>query len=335
MPSCFVITGEIFAGHNDPHHPESQERLEQAYAGVPESVRRIAPEPAEVKDLLRIHTPEHVDGIRERCNRCMPGRACYLDVDTYVTSRSFEVALYAVGAACKAVDLARSGEHAFALVRPPGHHATPTRSMGFCLFNNGAVAVARALEETDRIAIVDWDVHHGNGTQQAFYDDDRVLYISLHQAGIFPGTGWPEERGSGAGTGYTVNLPLEWGSGGADYDMIFERIVCPAVEAFRPDVLVVSAGFDASSGDPLGSMRLEPIDYGRMVQRLLDVYDGGIALLLEGGYGPSCREAVSRVYEALGGRRFAPPTGGIGEATRMLADSYSGIGGRPMPSPEG
>ncbi len=332
MPSRFVITGEIFAGHNDPHHPESQERLEQACAGVPESVRRIAPEPAGVKDLLRVHTPEHVAGIRERCSRCSPGGVCYLDVDTYVTSRSFEVALYAAGAACRVVDCARSGEHAFALVRPPGHHATRARSMGFCLFNNAAVATAKALLETDLIAIVDWDVHHGNGTQQIFYGSDRVLYISLHQAGIFPGTGWPDERGGGVGTGYTVNLPLEWGSGGADYDLVFERVVCPTVEAFRPDVLVVSAGFDASSGDPLGSMRLEPIDYGRMVQRLLSVYDGGIALLLEGGYGPSCREAVSRVYEGLAGRRFASPAGGVGETTRMLVES-SAAGGRPTPSP--
>ncbi len=283
MPACYAITDAIFALHNDPCHPESQARLERALGGVPGDVQRIKADPVTPDDLLRVHTGEHVAAVRNYSARCPPGEVCYLDVDTYVTSRSFEVALAAAGAAGLAVERAREGDHAFAFVRPPGHHATRTRAMGFCLFNNIAVAVSGALRGTPRVAIVDWDVHHGNGTAQAFFATDRVLYLSVHQAGIFPGTGWPQERGTGAGTGYTVNLPLEWGCSGADYDLVFERVVCPALEGFKPDIVAVSAGFDASADDPLGSMRLLPADYGRMTQDIMDVYDGGIAFILEGG----------------------------------------------------
>lgn len=193
MPSS-VVTGDSFAAHDDPDHPESEARLKAALIGVPDGVKRIAPEQAPPEDLALVHTPKHIATIHSLCRACPPGEACYLDPETYVTRGSFDAALYAVGATQQAVEQALSGEHSFAMVRPPGHHATPDRAMGFCLFNNIAIATARALREVDRIAIVDWDLHHGNGTQAAFYTSDRVLYCSVHEMGFFRGPGGRRSR---------------------------------------------------------------------------------------------------------------------------------------------
>ncbi|WP_214020527.1 histone deacetylase [Methanoculleus sp.] len=325
-----VVTGDVFSAHDSPGHPESQARLDAALAGVPADARRIAPERATLEDLSRVHTRRHIEAIRSLCGECPPGRACYLDPDTYVTRQSFDAALYAAGAARQAVERALDGEHCFALVRPPGHHAAPDRAMGFCLFNNAAVATARALGEVDRVAIVDWDLHHGNGTQAAFYTSDRVLYCSVHQAGIFPGTGWPEERGAGPGVGYTVNAPLAAGSAGADYALVFGEIFIPALRRFKPDVVVVSAGQDTLSDDPLGSMQLRPGDFGALTGMLADAGPVALALVLEGGYGRSHAKAVGAIVAALDGVR---PLSGSGEAktsTRQFVEAYAG-GGRAVP----
>jgi acetoin utilization deacetylase AcuC-like enzyme len=326
-----VVTGDVFAGHDDPGHPESQARLEAALAGVPAGARRVPPEQATTRDLARVHTHRHIAAIHSFCRECPPGRACYIDPDTYLTRGSFDAALYAAGAASQAVDRALGGEHSFALVRPPGHHATPDRAMGFCLFNNAAVATARALREVDRVAIVDWDVHHGNGTEMAFYTSDRVLYCSVHQMGIFPGTGWPDERGAGPGAGYTINAPLEPGSTGADYTLVFREVFIPAIRRFEPDLVVVSAGQDALAGDPLGSMLLEPGDFGVLAGMLADAGPGALALVLEGGYGRLHAGAVGAIIAALDGARFTPGGGEPKASTRQLVETYIGVG-RAVPA---
>lgn len=324
--SCPVITGDLFSAHDDPGHPESQARLDAVLAGVPEDVRRIAPVKAVLADLVRVHTHRYIEFVLSFCRECPPGRACYIDPDTYVTCGSFDAALYAAGAAWQAAERALSGEHCFALVRPPGHHAGPDRAMGFCLFNNVAVAVARALLSVDRVAVVDWDLHHGNGTQEIFYESDRVLYCSVHQAGIFPGTGWPEERGAGSGAGYTINAPLPAGSTGADYAPVFREIFIPAIQRFRPDLVVVSAGQDALAGDPLGSMLLQPGDYGALTGMLVDAGSAALALVLEGGYGRLHGEAVGAILAALDGVRLKPGGGEVKAGTRDLVEAYASDG---------
>ena len=301
-----VITSGIFADHNDPGHPESNDRLVLALSGVPAGVKRIEAKPAAAEDLVRIHTPEHIAGIRALSSRCGQGRPCYLDPDTYVTSRSFEAAAAAAGAACMALERAESGEHCFALVRPPGHHAEPDRAMGFCIFNNAAVAAARALESVDRVAILDWDLHHGNGTQSAFYDSDRVLYCSVHESNSFPGTGWIDEIGSREGRGYTLNAPLHPGATIADYLLVFEEVFVPAIRRFEPDVLIISAGQDSLSDDPTGSMNLSPADFQVLAGIMVDATDLPLALILEGGYGPSHGQAISHIFSALQGGRISP-----------------------------
>ena len=323
-----IVTGDVFAGHDDPDHPESQARLEAALGGVPADARCIAPEQATPRDLARVHTHRHIAVVRSLCRECPAGRTCYLDSDTYVTHGSFDAALYAVGATSLAVERALDGEHSFALVRPPGHHAAPDRAMGFCLFNNAAVAAARALREVDRVAILDWDVHHGNGTQAAFYGSDRVLYCSVHQAGLFPGTGWLNERGAGPGVGYTVNVPLESGSTGADYALVFREVFVPVIRRFEPDLVVVSAGQDALADDPLGSMLLRPDDFGALTGMLAEAGCGALALTLEGGYGRSHAGAVRAICTALDGTHFTPGGGEAKASTRLLVKAMSRSRGR-------
>jgi acetoin utilization deacetylase AcuC-like enzyme len=291
-----AIIDPACAWHDNPLHPECQSRLLNAIAGIPAGVARVVPDPATPDDVLRIHDPHYTEHLRERCAETTS--LCYLDPDTYITSRSYDAALHAAGGAVSAVNQSLDGNHAFALIRPPGHHAERARAMGFCLINNVAIAAQHALKSVDRVAIVDWDVHHGNGTQHAFYGTNRVLYCSLHQAYYFPYTGSVEEIGTGNGKGYTVNAPLEPGCTGADFSLVFSEVFLPVLDRFRPEVLIVSAGQDILFDDPLGGMNVSPEDTGVLTSLLLQI-GRPLSLVLEGGYGPSHRDAVSYIFSAL------------------------------------
>jgi acetoin utilization deacetylase AcuC-like enzyme len=247
----------------------------------------------------------------------------FIDQNTYITGESFEVARFAAGATIDAVQRSIDGEHCFALVRPPGHHAEPDRAMGFCIFNNAAVAAAAALERVNRVAIIDWDLHHGNGTQKIFYHDDRVLYCSIHQGNIFPHTGWVDEIGAGRGKGYTINAPLRPGSTIADFRFVFEQAFIPALERFRPDVLIVSAGQDALSDDPKSDMLLFPGDFGVLTSLLRDATEHPLALVLEGGYGPSHGDAIAAIFSALNSSSEFPES--EGEPHRTTRDIVTAI----------
>ncbi len=245
----------------------------------------------------RIHNPGYTAWLRERCAASDP--LGYIDSDTYLTPYSFDAALHAAGAAIEAVARSLAGEHSFALVRPPGHHAERDRAMGFCLLNNVAIGAATALEDVDRVAIIDWDVHHGNGTQHSFYRNDRVLYCSVHQEQIFPYSGRIEETGAGPGTGYTINAPLQAGSGIGDYSTVFSEIFVPALTRFRPDALMVSAGQDILFDDPLGGMNILPQDFTILVGLLKNAVDCPLSLVLEGGYSNSHGTAIASIFSAL------------------------------------
>jgi acetoin utilization deacetylase AcuC-like enzyme len=299
MSPVTIVSGDLFRLHDCRGHPETQKRLVHALSGVPAGTPVVPPVMADPEDLLRVHTAGYVDMIREAA-ASLPEHQCrYLDPDTYITCHSFEVALYAAGAGIQCVRAARNGTTMFALIRPPGHHAGASSHLGFCIFNTTSVAAASALLHLDRVAIVDWDVHHGNGTQDIFYFSDRVLYCSINKEYIFPGTGRRQERGAGQGEAFTMNAPLPNGSSLADYRMVFLDGFLPAILDFDPGLIIISAGQDCLSDDPLGGMALRPGDLGTLTSILADP---GIplALLLEGGYGPSHPAAITAIVHALG-----------------------------------
>jgi acetoin utilization deacetylase AcuC-like enzyme len=255
--------------HPTGSHPESRERLRVLHEAFPEFEEA---RPATVDELAACHDREYVELIRHLSAR---GQPTLLDPDTFCTATTYDAALLAAGAAIQAVE--REG---FALARPPGHHALPGRAMGFCFFDNVAVATRFAQCELglSRVAILDWDVHHGNGTQEIFWDDDTVLFASLHQWPFYPGSGGP-----GEGNATTLNVPLRAGCGDEEYAEALETVVAPALEAFEPDLLLVSAGFDAAAGDPVGGMRVSEEGFG-MLARRAGMISPRVALVLEGGY---------------------------------------------------
>lgn len=295
-----------FAAHTPPPgHPERPERAEvfdavaQTFAAGGGTIE--TPRAATKEEITRVHTTEYFDLIAATA-----GRPLMLDPDTFTSPRSFAVSLLAAGAAVQAAQHAfETGESSLAMVRPPGHHAGPERAMGFCLFNNIAIAAA-ALRAggVPRVAIVDIDVHHGNGTQDAFYSDPTVLFISSHQYPFYPGTGAATETGAGEGRGYTINLPLDAGTTDAQYAAVYESRVIPALEQFKPEIVLISAGFDAHERDPLAGMRMTTAGYVTLLQMLDATARGvsgrGLALVTEGGYHlEALRECLEGAIGAL------------------------------------
>jgi acetoin utilization deacetylase AcuC-like enzyme len=305
--SLILISSDRFAEHRmPPGHPERVERAEVMELVASRWRARggevTAPHVATNEQLARVHTAEYIGFIAETA-----GRAVALDPDTYTSPESHGVAVLAAGAGIDAVELAMGSKSraVLAMVRPPGHHAERNRAMGFCLFNNIAIAAAHARAKgAARVAIVDYDVHHGNGTQHMFESDPSVLYVSLHQFPFYPGTGAVDEIGTGQGKGFTVNLPLEVGSVDDDYRVAFSEVVVPVLRQYNPDLLLVSAGFDAHERDPLAGMRLTSAAFGAMTMELRKVAEecceGRMVLMTEGGYDlRALTESIEAVVESL------------------------------------
>jgi len=330
--SLVIIHSERFAEHQTPPgHPERPERAEVmdvvASRWRERDTEVVAPPEATRDQLARVHDDPYLDLIEKTA-----GRAVKLDPDTYTSPESYEIALLAAGAAVDAVDRVMKGPHraAMALVRPPGHHAERDRAMGFCLYNNVAVAAAYARGKgAARVAIVDYDVHHGNGTQHTFESDPSVLYISTHQYPYYPGTGAADEIGRDAGRGFTVNLPLEVGAVDDDYRVVFDAVALPVLRQFAPDLLIVSAGFDAHERDPLGGMRVTTPAFAAMTMALRAVAEecceGRIVAVTEGGYD---LHALAASIDAVMGTLSEPvsdarwPSSGIASARgRASADA--------------
>lgn len=301
-------------------HPERAERIDAVLAGARRygHVEERSAPLASIDDISLIHPPAYVESIERHCKA--GGGA--LDPDTVASFDSWEAALRSVGAGTAAVDALAAGEPGPALlaVRPPGHHALADRAMGFCLFNNIAVAAERLTRLGARVAIVDWDVHHGNGTQDIFYHRDDVLYVSLHEFPFYPFTGWVEEVGAERGHGYTVNVPVPAGAGGRVFESAFDAILDPVISQFGPDWVLVSAGYDAHAADPLARLELQAEDYGWMSGRLGAL---GVPLIffLEGGYDLDALESsVEATLRGAGGEAFEASAGEPSPmAGRMIA----------------
>ena len=326
-----LIASPRFEEHvTPPGHPERMERAHVFNAVTARWLERggraIAPRLATREELARVHDTGYLDDLQATA-----GRAARLDNDTYTSPESVEIAALAAGAAVQAAEHALDhGEPAVALVRPPGHHAERDRAMGFCLYNNVAVAAAAVRARgIERVAIVDIDVHHGNGTQWMFYGDPSVLYVSSHQFPFYPGTGAASDVGTGAGAGYTLNVPLEAGAGDADYALVYRTLVGPVLERFAPVITILSAGYDAHERDPLASMRVSTAGYAALLRDLAAGaarQGSALAVVTEGGYEMTalaeCLEASLQAMDSVTGSepvREPPPESSAPRGARAAA----------------
>jgi acetoin utilization deacetylase AcuC-like enzyme len=319
----------IYLEHNQPSHPENARRLERILGtleeeGVLERLMLLEPRPASEEELQSVHTPRHIESVRRVAER----GGGHMDADTYVSPRSFEAAKMAAGGLIRAVEDVLAGRvaNSFALVRPPGHHATASQAMGFCLFNNVAIAARTALgaDGVERVFIADFDVHHGNGTQDIFEDDPDVFYFSTHQYPYYPGTGAKTETGRGAGEGTVLNVPLPAGVGDDGYARIFQELTWPLAERFGPDLMLVSAGYDGHWDDPLAYMNLSVSGYAALERELVamakQLCDGRIVFTLEGGYHLNALAygVLNAFYALLGEDTVVDPLGPSPRSERSI-----------------
>ena len=288
-----LVYDPVYLEHNTENHVENSQRLVAMMlhleeTGIKEKLTLLSPRPSTAEELEMVHSPEYVSYIKTNAER----GGGWLDPDTVMCAKSYEVALYAAGGVITAVEAVMKGkvDSAFALVRPPGHHATRNRAMGFCIFNNVAIAAKFALAKfnLNRVLIADFDVHHGNGTQEAFYADPKVLYFSTHQYPFYPGTGSVGETGTGDGKGFTVNFPMAAGWGDEEYLRAFSEVLVPAARRFQPQLVLVSAGFDPHWADSLAMMQVTITGFAQMVKVLkelaAELCQGRLVFTLEGGY---------------------------------------------------
>ncbi len=304
------IYHEHFAGSWHPERPERLAAILQAIeaAGLKDVLVNLSPSSCPVEYVAAVHTDRLINSIKNLCGPDVQ----HIDPDTAVSEKSFEAALFAAGAGIAAADAILEGtiDNAFCAVRPPGHHAESDRAMGFCLFNNVAITTTylQRVRGIEKVLIIDWDVHHGNGTQEIFYDDPTVLYFSAHQYPHYPGTGSMQEGGRGKGETFTINAPLRAGCGDREYEMVFTKMLPPVADVFKPDFVMVSAGFDGHRDDPLASMQLTDEGYAWLTKMCVDIsqkHSGGrLISMLEGGYDLRALGAsVVAHLETLCGRR--------------------------------